>query len=166
MIQKTMEDHHGRTLMVGSEEDALLRDYYPIPRQHSPRTKLLPLHDFCNQTQRDHARSVDLLRLGTKLLRTGQIVSLLMILVTNNAVGRGGEVKFLSYDKMFWDPYFNMLFFQWFQRKELKTSPSGFVYNFLHPELCILFAFGCFWALENGLVRGAMPDPGSADYAR
>ncbi|CAB9500628.1 unknown protein [Seminavis robusta] len=167
-LKKTFTDRHGRTLMQGRDDDAILRDYYPIPREHSQRTKLLPLHDFSNPAHQQQARSVDLLRVATKLLRTGQINELLLVLITNNAVGRGGESKFLSYDKMFWDCYFGMTFFQWFQRKELKTSPSAFVQDFEHPELCVLFAFGLFWSLDNGLVRPAamMASPGSPLYRR
>ena len=65
----------GCDIILGNEEDALLRDYYPIPRKHSPRTKLLPLHDFSNPTQLAQARSVDLLSVSKRLLRTGQIVN-------------------------------------------------------------------------------------------
>ncbi|CAB9509189.1 hypothetical protein SEMRO_378_G130330.1 [Seminavis robusta] len=143
-LKKTFTDLHGRTLMQGTDDDAILRDYYPIPREHSPRTKLLPLHDFSNPQQHQLARSVDLLRVAKRLLQTEQITELLMLLITNNAVGRGGECKFLSYDKMFFDCYFNMIFFQWFQRKELKTSPSAFVQDFEHPECVSSLDLVCF----------------------
>ncbi|CAB9514325.1 hypothetical protein SEMRO_647_G180830.1 [Seminavis robusta] len=68
-LKKTFTDTHGRTLMQGTDDDAILRDYYPIPRQHSPRTKLLPLHNFSNPQQQELSRSVDLLRLATRLLQ-------------------------------------------------------------------------------------------------
>ena len=68
-------------------------------------------------------------------------------------IGRGGECKFLSHDKMFLDTFCNILFTQWFQRKILKTSPSGFAVEFKHPVLCIFLVLRCFWSCDNGLHR-------------
>ena len=78
---------------------------------------------------------------------------LLKILITFKAIGRGGGVKFISYQRMFFDQHFNMLFTQWFQRKTLKSSPVGFVPDFKTPEACVFMALGCFWSTEDGLLR-------------
>ena len=51
------------------------------------------------------------------------------------------------------DAVFCILFVQWFQRKNLKTNPSGFVPDFEFPELCVFLLLGIYWACNEGLFR-------------
>ncbi|CAB9505071.1 unknown protein [Seminavis robusta] len=165
-LVKMLEGNHGRTLMIGSRESDVFKESFPIPRQHSARTRTLPFNDFPNNNLRDMSRSVELFAMAQRLFTRGEFTKLCKLLFTFNGIGRGGEVKFLSYDKMFMCFHFNVLFMQWFQRKELKTNPSGFCMDFQYPELCIFFQLGCFWSVDNGLSRNRndMVDPNSPRY--
>jgi hypothetical protein len=63
---------------------------------------------------------------------------------------------------MFLDQAYCLLFTQWFQRKNLKTTPTTIAVEFEHPELCCFIALGLYWACDNGLVRpnhGGFPTP-------
>ena len=126
---------------------------HPIPREESDRTRVFPPDDIPPNLRQHFDKPIDLLHIANYLFGHEKFTELLMILLTNNGIGRGGEVKFLTYSTMFLDNYYGVLFLQWFQRKTLKTNPSGFVPDFVHPNLCVFFAFGCYWACANGLHR-------------
>jgi hypothetical protein len=99
---------------------------------------------------------VDMLNISKNLFKTAQFGKLLKLLLTFNGIGRGDKVKFLSYQTIFLDLFYNILFVQWFQRKILKANPSGFAPDFVHSDfvhstLCVFLAFGCYWACADGL---------------
>ncbi len=161
--KKKIQDGRNRTLMEGEEESDVFKNTFPIPIQHSARTTLLPSQDFPDPTRRDASRKVDLVSICKFLFMRERFTDLAKLLVTFKAIGRGGEVKFLSYKRLYFDETYNTLFTQWFQRKNLKSTPSGFMPDFMHPETCVFLALGCFWAVDNGLVRpNGVGIPGSA----
>ena len=141
------------TLMQGEDEPDLLKDTFPIPRQHSIRTRLHPVGQHSPQSQQEAARRTDLLSIARFLFGRDRYSDLLKILLTFLAIGRGGEIKFLSCAAMFFCTTHRIVFAQWFQRKTCKTNPSGFAPDFEHPELCCFLLFGCYWSLEGGLMR-------------
>jgi hypothetical protein len=96
---------------------------------------------------------VDMLNISKHLFKTAQLGKLLKLLLTFNGIGRGGEVKLLSYQTVFIDMFYIILFFQCFQGKILKTNPSGFAPDFVHSTLCVFLVFGCYWACEEGLYQ-------------
>ena len=67
---------------------------------------------------------------------------------------------------MFFDEVYNLLFTQWFQRKTLKSTPIGFAAEFEHPESCVYLALGCCWAMDCGLVRNVVGEPGTPQDPR
>ena len=142
-----------RTLMEGDKESELFKDCFPIPKEHSRRTNLFPAQDFLTAELRDQSRKTDLKSLSSFLFRRDRYSDLAKLLITFKAIGRGGEVKFLSYRRMHFDEYYNIMFTQWFQKKTLKSTPLGFVPEFDHPESCVFLALGCYWAVDNGLTR-------------
>ena len=151
--KRKLRNNHNRIMMQGEDETDILKHTFPIPSKHTNRTNLHPKHDFRQPEQHKDYRATDMLSIAHMLFRASRFTDLLKILLTFNGIGRGGEVKFLSYASMFFCCTFNLLFLQWFQRKNLKTNPSGFVPDFEHPELYVFLLFGCFWAVEDGLVR-------------
>ena len=161
--KKRIQDGRNRTLMEGEDESDVFKNTFPIPREHSARTILFPSQDFPDLLRRQASRRVDLLSIGRYLFQRERFTDLAKLLITFKAIGRGGEVKFLSYRRMMFDETYNMLFTQWFQRKNLKSSPSGFAPDFIYPETCVFFALGCFWACDSGLVRpNGVGEPGTA----
>jgi len=62
---------------------------------------------------------------------------------------------------MFFDEVYNLLITQWFQHKTLKSTPIGFAAEFEHPESCAHLALCCFWAVDHGLVRNVVGNPGT-----
>lgn len=162
VLCKRIRDGHNRTMMQGEKESELYKSCFPIPREHSHRTRLLPEHDFQTPRLQQLSRCFDMLSISQNLFREGRFTELLKILLTFKAVGRGGEVKFLTYDKMYFDTTFNCILTQWFQRKTLKTTPMAFTADFFRPETCVFLSLGCFWACENGLHRDVPGVPGTA----
>lgn len=152
-ITLQLENNHARTLMAGTDEPAHFRNIWPIPREQGPSTRLLPFDSLGNPSPIEANREVDLLSMMKKLFRSQQYSSMAKLGLTYNGIGRGGEVKFLTYDKMFFCQEFQMLFCNWFQRKELKTTPSGFTSDWVHPELDNLFHLGLYWCFDDGLYR-------------
>jgi hypothetical protein len=151
--KKAIKNNHGRVHMEGEDESAFMKDCYPIPRQHSERTALLPLVDFSDRAQREESRKIDMYFIACTMFSRQKLEELLQVQLTWNGIGRSGEVKFLTYASFFFCFTYNGLFLQWFQRKNLKTNPSAFFIDYMHPEMCILFLLGCFWAIRRGLER-------------
>jgi len=151
--KKKIKDGRSRTMMEGEEEGDLFKNTFPIPREHSARTILIPFHDFQDPERRDHARRIDLKKISKYLFDRERFSDLAKIVITFKAIGRGGEVKFLSYQRMMIDETYNLMFTQWFQRKTLKSSPSAFAVDFEYPWMCPFFSLGCFWACDSGLSR-------------
>jgi hypothetical protein len=152
-------------MMEGEKENDLFKNTFPLPRQHSPRTRLFPLDDFQDVNMQQASRRTDLLAICKDLINQERFADLAKIIITYKCIGRGGEVKFLSYHRMFFDETYCMLFQQWFQRKNLKSTPSAMAVEFEHPELCGFLALGLFWACENGLGRphtDGFPTPAQA----
>ena len=77
----------------------------------------------------------------------------LKVLFTFCGIGRGGEIKFLNYRTRFFCETFNVSFVQWFQRKNLKTNPSGFAVDSDNMETCIFLLLGLHWSQCNGLLQ-------------
>lgn len=150
-----------RTMMEQDGETELFKNLFPIPQEHSIRTRLLPLSDFTSPNLRMQSRNVDMLNICRTYFGNGSFTEWAKVLLTFKAIGRGGEIKFLSYKRMFFDLTYGMLFTQWFQRKSLKSTPIGFVPEYKNPETCIFLALGCYWACDGGLSRDVVGDPGT-----
>ena len=148
-LSKQVKDNTCRVLMEGADPNEVLKNIFPIPREHNDRNRIFEPQQIPEES-RNASRSVVI---ALFLSKRERFRDLLQLPFTHNGIGRGGECKFLSYDKMFLDTFYNILFTQWFQRKILKTSPSGFAVEFKHPVLCIFLVLGCFWACDNGLHR-------------
>jgi len=159
--KKIMLRGKSRTLMEGDKEGELFKSCFPIPKQHYGRTVLFPADDFTNPQLQRAARKIDLNCLATQSFRTERFAELAKIAITWKAIATGGEVKFLSCKRMFFDEVCNMLFTQWFQCKTLKSTPIGFAAEFERPESCVYLAIGCCWAVESGIVRNVVGEPGT-----
>ena len=75
------------------------------------------------------------------------------LVLTALAVGRGGEVAFLRYDLCWWDDIFQCLEAIWSQ---LKTTMQQSIYfqGYCDGYLCNIYhSMGCFFAVEDGLLR-------------
>ena len=161
--KKKLKDTYRRVLMQGSEESEVLKDIFPLPRVHSLRTQLFFMDDFPEGQPRADGRRTDMKSVSEFLFRQERFGDLAMVNLTFSGVGRAGEVKFLNYRSMMLDKTYGILFAQWFQRKNLKTNPSGFVPDYSIPTMCVFFTLGCFWACEDGLVRPGNNGPGNVN---
>ena len=65
---------------------------------------------------------------------------------------RGGEVKFMTYDKMYFDQFFNCIVAKLFQIKTLTTVPTSFCDDYEHPEISFYYILGAHWMCEDGLL--------------
>lgn len=158
---KRLRDGHQRQVMEGTDEQNLLKKIFPLPRKHGPRTSIFPLDDIPDPDIQAERKRTDLGSICRKLFKDERFEDLAKIVITYKGIARGGEVKFLSYQRMFYDTQFNTLFTQWFQRKTLKSNPSGFTADYEGPETCVFFSLGCYWACNNGLLRQVPGEPGS-----
>jgi len=157
-LARRVKDGYNRTMMEGDDENQLFISFFPIPLQHSERTTLIPSQDFATEEMRRASRRVDLYRMCKRLFTRFEFSSLAKLVLTYKCIGRGGEVKFLSYKRFYFCDKFNALFTQWFQRKNLKSSPSGAAVDIVCAEACPFLALGAYWACERGLMR---PNSGS-----
>jgi hypothetical protein len=114
--KKELRNDRSRNLMKGDDDSDLFDGVYPLPRKHSAAILLSPVHHVPDSTQREELyNKTDLLFVCTKLFARQELKALVEVLITFKGLGRGGEVKFLNYQRMFWCQCFNMLFAQWFQ---------------------------------------------------
>jgi hypothetical protein len=81
------------------------------------------------------------------------------LLTTALAVGRGGEVKFQSYDEWMWDPRFELTDTLWTELKKLLKYAMPMVADRENWLIDFYHSHGCFWAVEDGLFRSDMNDP-------
>jgi hypothetical protein len=88
---RTLDNNHGRTLMTGSKESDVFKESFPIPRQHSQRTAILPFDDFPTEDHRILSRSVDILQMAQTLFVRGEFTKAAKLLCTFNGIGRGGK---------------------------------------------------------------------------
>jgi len=75
------------------------------------------------------------------------------IVSTALSVGRGGEVKFLRYDLMWWDDEFLCLEAIWTRLKTVMQQPLYYQCDFDGYICDIYHALGCLFAVEDGLFR-------------
>ena len=150
--RRKLKDNFNRTMMQGEDESDVLKNTFPLPRKQELRTRMLPSQDIPEELRSD-AQRVDLHGIAKSSFASNRHTELAMLLLAHSGIGRGGEVKFLTHSTWFFDKTFNVPFAQWFQRKNLKTNPSGFVPDHESPHLCVFFVLGCHWACDNGLHR-------------
>lgn len=109
--------------------------------------------DIQNHTLKTTAEKINLKEISSHLFGRERFLELAKIDHAFGGIGHGGEVKFISRERMMFDNRFHMLFAQWFQRKTLKTTLTALVPCYNHPESCSFLSFGCHWACEGGLLR-------------
>jgi hypothetical protein len=111
---------------------------------------------------------VDLAAIVMKLVKSAKVSSRgdelpfqwhACLVTTALAVGRGGEVKFQSYDEWRWDPRFEVTDTLWTELKKLLKYAMAMVADHENWLVDFYHAIGCFWAVEDGLFRSDMNDP-------
>ena len=92
-------------------------------------------------------------------LQGGPLQQRAWFVISMLAVGRGGEIKFQRYDEWYWDVFFEAPDATWTEIKTLTQhcmlfgpDKNSYLSDFYH-------AFGCFFSVENGLLRGRELDP-------
>ena len=103
--KKKLRDNHNRVQMQGEDETDVLKGTFPIPREHSNRTRLYPPDDFTDEARRDAARKTDMLGIAECCFRRERFKQLLMTLLTFSGIDRGGETKFLNCKSCFFAPH-------------------------------------------------------------
>jgi hypothetical protein len=154
-------DHH-RNMMEGIDESDFLKNSFPIYRINSERNAIIFTDDFPEDLSRE-SKEVSMQNICRRMFQREEFTPCLKLLFTYFGVGRGGESKFLNYNRWYYCNRFNMLFMQWFQRKTLKSNPSAFAPDYEIPEMSIWLMLGCFWACRDGLARpNGIGEPHSA----
>ena len=147
----------------GKDETDAIKKIIPIFRKSMPENAI-----FMDPQEPVQEVSTDLLRICTSLWKSGADDAHMMRL-TNNMLhagdARGGEPKFLTCDKMYYEHRFHVIYGLWFQLKQTTTVPTCFTNDYEHPETCVEHSFAAFWCVENGLARGGNPyqNPKSAE---
>ena len=151
--RRKLKDNFNRTMMQGEDESDVLKNTFPLPRKQELRTRMLPSQDIPEELRSD-AQRVDLHGIAKSSFASNRCTELAMLLLAHSGIGRGGEVKFLTCSTWFFDKTFNVPFAQWFQRKNLKTNPSGFVPDFESPHLCVFFCPRVSLGLRQWIAQG------------
>ena len=95
--KKIVTDGHNWNLMEGEKENDVFKNTFPLPRQHLVRTRLFPLADFEDSDMHQLSSQTDMYMICDTLIARERFKALAKILFTFKCIGRGGEVKFLSY---------------------------------------------------------------------
>lgn len=138
-----LKGDHSRNHMQGADESDVLKTSFPIPRDHAAQNELIPFDQIPNFSSTSSAK-VTMKSVSMELFKKADFCSSLKLLFTFFGIGRGGEVKFLNYDKWFLCLTYNTLFVQWFQRKTLKSNPSAFLPDYECPQMSIWLLLGCY----------------------
>jgi hypothetical protein len=133
--KKQLRDCHHHVMTEGARESDLLKDTFPLPCKCVPGTMLFEHDDFPAGVMREEGRKTDLLSVCKQLFRFERCGDNSKVIATFNGVCHSGEAKFLTHRSMMLDKTCGMVFVQFFQRKSLKTNPSGFVPDWEHPEM-------------------------------
>jgi hypothetical protein len=84
-------------------------------------------------------------------------LKLCVLNLTYDADARGGEAKFVRWDKGWWDHRFQVWVPFWKEIKTLKEHIMPFTCCAFGYARCVYFSFGTFFILSNGLSRGSSP---------
>lgn len=159
----------------GKNEDGFVTKTLPLFRETKPGLEVYRTYNV--ECGFDSARNdgqmkpvgVDLKTILRSLFASAQFGTnsspfqkMLLLNLTWAAIGRGGEPKFLSYDKMYWEPHFQCVVCKWLQIKQLTVMPTSFTRDASIPELCVLSTFALYWMMEQGLSR----EEGTFDHHR
>ena len=143
--RKQLKRDRSRNLMEGADDSDLWKGTYPLPRKHCKATDLLQVNNHPTNEFMQAYKMIDFHTVCVRLFALGHYKKLLELIATYNAIGRGGEAKFMNYLNIFFDSYFGLLFCQWFQKKTCKSNPTAFVPDYEHPKMCFYFSHG--WLL-------------------
>ncbi|KAG7372875.1 hypothetical protein IV203_033599 [Nitzschia inconspicua] len=75
------------------------------------------------------------------------------IALTSDCIGRGGEFRFQSYDDWIWHPAIQVLDIKWKEMKNIHVYSMGIVPDLVHWLFDFYHCFGCYFMVENGLMR-------------
>jgi hypothetical protein len=142
--KRMLKNDSHRNFMEGADESDFLKNSFPIHRKNNARTQIIYTDDFPDETGLNLSKEVSMQNICTALFGRESFPQILKLLFTYYGVGRGGEVKFLNYNRWYYCLKFNMLFMQWFQRKTLKSNPSAFAPDYEIPEMSIWLLLGCY----------------------
>jgi hypothetical protein len=122
-------------------------------------TVLMPTGDP-NDPVRPMYPVTDLSSICDKLMESkqkGAHAQKLQLCLTRSAVGRGGEVKFIQWRRMWWERKLQCCLARWFIPKQLKVSLTSFMPDYSCLQVCCFFNFACYWMMEDGLARSSNP---------
>ena len=99
----------------------------------------------------------DMVTINRKLLKTSKLGDKhqrrLALNLTYAADGRSGEVKYLNYQGMTYDPVGNCAAADWKDLKNGTTRPTTFCTDYDRWETCVFDALGDHWSVDGGLSR-------------
>ncbi|KAI2493971.1 hypothetical protein MHU86_20545 [Fragilaria crotonensis] len=155
-VEKNLPRLLSKKIHKGTQEDSVISKVIPLFRKTSKRNSvyLHPCSDMMEPLE------VDLVGICSGLMNSnirGSQEKKLQYNITHSSVGRGGEIKFINYDKMYWEPFFQVTVAKWFQMKQVTSVPTSWCVDFEYAETCIPTSFACFWMVENGLARSGNP---------
>ena len=159
-LKKRFKEIAGRRNQVSSvtNDDEIGEKTVPCFRDNNEKFKLvLRQGDFEPCCMDDN-----LLSINSNLMNSTEqdcFMYMLALAICFSAEARGGEVKFIRYDRMYWDPMFLCLVSKWFQMKTVSLVYTSFMEDSAHFEISVFFLLAAFWACENGLKR----DPAKLD---
>ena len=94
--------------MEGADASDLYKNTHPLPREHNDSTRIF-VPPGADEIVNGEMRNWDLRAVCTSLFRSAQFTKLVEMQCSSCAIGRSGEVKFLNFQRMFFDATFNML---------------------------------------------------------
>jgi hypothetical protein len=152
----------GRRLQRGMNDDDIAVKSVPVFRKSSMKNRIL-----LNPDKRVE-NATDLFTIQENLWKSndkGIHETRAQLNIIFSSDGRGGEVKFLSYKKMYWETEYGVPVAKWFQQKQVTSALTCWTNDYDDAETCVFHALASFWSVEDGLARVGNPfqNPKSAE---
>jgi hypothetical protein len=122
----------GRSLNLMEDDADVFKAVFPLNREDSGVRTVLYSHLGLTPDAvagRETTQRNSLLKVCSDKFRKNKFLQNVYIIGTNNAVGRGGEIKFMTYRSSFLDESIGGWYIQRFQRKTLKTNPAVIIWQ-------------------------------------
>lgn len=153
-LLKNLPKVAGRRTEKGMSDDDVAVNTMPVYRKSDLQNAI------CLDSEKPNQITPDLVSMNEKLWRTNKkgIHELRAQLnVTYSSDGRGGEIKFVTYKKMYWESQYQSPVAKWFQQKQICSTLTCWTSDYEHPEACVFHSLGSFWCAEDGLARQGNP---------
>ena len=138
--RKQLKRDRSRNLMEGADDSDIWKGTYPLPRKNSKATSILQVNNHPTNEFMKGYKMIDFHTVCVRLFATGHYKKLLELIATYNAIGRGGEAKFMNYLNIFMTHYL-VYFSVSGSRRRLARAIPQLLFQIMNTRKCVFISY-------------------------